>query len=416
METKSIDITAKTSGGRSEIVSLRQNERIYNLRALVAVRFEEAIDKILLVYGGQLLRDVGTIAYHGITSGVTVHVVFRPLPKPIICVGLGLASSGRRSGSNTKANSDKKPQETRNKDPMDPQFESLIAAKSKLAWKLFLENPGVLREVLQNDIRFKGIIEENAQFRYYLNSDRNLREIISVAFNPAKVQELGRRRDLYMLRMESMPGGYKLLDRINNFMCEAYENTVALRYQRAGRKTTSNVNPQRGYENNEPLPNPWKPKIGSYFDVFGRKDERLSASFRQKFEQILRSRSDDIWNSVAATQSLNGPISAERILECRMQRRQIKPMLPQQPVKRIVDKDAGIPSMATSKMSNAIPLNALEYLPSHSLGFWEQRFSSQTKELDKLGFSDRHRNISALLIASGNIENAVKLLEKWKRV
>ncbi|SPP88259.1 ubiquilin-2 [Drosophila guanche] len=70
----SINILAKGSDFQP-IISVRERELVLNLRDLVAVRFEQAIKNILLVFGGQVLRDAGTMDTVGITSGVTVHVV-----------------------------------------------------------------------------------------------------------------------------------------------------------------------------------------------------------------------------------------------------------------------------------------------------------------------------------------------------
>ncbi|KAM8707310.1 hypothetical protein ACLKA7_011407 [Drosophila subpalustris] len=244
MGDKSIDITAKT-GGSSAVVSLRQNELICNLRALVAVRFEQAIDLIVMIFGGQVLLDVGTIDRQGITEGVTVHVLFRR----------GIVNN---NNSNNEGSSIVIPATT-----TTTASRSAIFKKADL-FRPLLDDPNTLREMLQSDPRIRTLIEENASFRHYLNSDRNLRDIFSTIFNPAKIQELGRKRDINIMRMEWIPGGYRALGKLNYFLRQAQEDNVALNYQDidSGHGDHSGENPQRGIENKMPLPNPWQRQRG----------------------------------------------------------------------------------------------------------------------------------------------------------
>uniref|UniRef100_A0A6P4F1Y9 Ubiquilin-1 n=1 Tax=Drosophila rhopaloa TaxID=1041015 RepID=A0A6P4F1Y9_DRORH len=233
----SIVIRAKGCG-REATVSLRQKELIRNLRALVAVRFEQAIARIVLVFAGQVLRDVGTIDSKGIVSGVTVHVVCRA----------EVPDRTSPTSSPVTINITKTPA------VREGLMRSLYSAN--MAY-FGLNEPGVLRNLLQADPRIRSLIEENATMRHYLNSDQNLREMLSMAFSPAK-KELGRRRDLYISRLEFVPGGYRMLGRLNYFMLQAYEDNVAMSFQQASQGAKGGSNPQRGRENKDPLPNPWR--------------------------------------------------------------------------------------------------------------------------------------------------------------
>ncbi|XP_068153296.1 ubiquilin-2 [Drosophila tropicalis] len=359
-----INIKAKGSG-REAIVSLRQNELIRNFRALVAVRFELAIDRIVLVFGGHVLWDVGSIDHHGITSGVTVHVVCRQLPVP----------------SNKVLNFGK-------------LYEGERKSRNSAYFKQMLDNPNILRESLQSDPRIGRIIEENASFRHYLSSDRNLREVISLSFSPAR-QELGRRRDLYIFRMESIPGGHKMLDRLNNHMREIYENSVAMSYQQLSQSSsskTNNENPQRGRENNEPLPNPWLSQPRPMTDM------EMNIRTLQYLPQHIKSQ----WQSSAGL--ARGHLSSDETLEEREQQ--------QQDENQLEEERQQEPEPSTSKGTST--LNMIDFLSCNETRC-EQRYQSQLHELCQMGYSDRKRNICALLISQGDVRSATKLLDHWNR-
>ncbi|KAL7727988.1 hypothetical protein ACLKA6_018914 [Drosophila palustris] len=354
MGDKSIDITAKT-GGSSAVVSLRQNELICNLRALVAVRFEQAIDLIVMIFGGQVLLDVGTIDRQGITEGVTNADLFRPL----------------------------------------------------------LDDPVTLREMLQSDPRIRTLIEENASFRHYLNSDRNLRDIFSTIFNPAKIQELGRKRDINIMRMEWIPGGYRALGKLNYFLRQAQEDNVALNYQDidSGNGDHSGENPQRGIENKMPLPNPWQRQRGDLElgDGFASRAERLVLDLKQRCDHMMKSlQLGDLSKTLQQARALNKLAdTAHRALQIRLGKEWSSP---EDCATTSSTANPATPPRSTQSQS----LNIFNFMSSND-SRWEQHFQSELLQLDTLGYTDRQRNISALLMSFGDVQTAVKLLEKWNR-
>lgn len=384
---KTIDITAKTGSG-SAVISVRQNELICNLRVLVAVRFEQAIDFVVLVFGGQVLRDEGTIDSLGIISGVTVHVVFRQLAKGSPPVNDCSNAAGSSSGSGSSG-------------PSAPSNARTWILKSGDIFKPLLEDPGTLRDMLQSDTRIKTMIDENASFRHFLSSDRNLRELFSTVFNPAKVQELGRKRDMHIMRMEWVPGGYSLLGKLNYFMRQAHEDNVAMNYQEAEtcRCKRSADNPQRGRENKMPLPNPWRQTKTETVDGFALNAERMVADLTQKCDHMMQSlQLGDFNKTLEHARQLNELAdNARRQLDIRVRKRLVPAV-----------EQAAPPAPTVSS------LNLFDFMSSND-SRWEQRFRSQLLQLTTLGHTDRQRNICALLMSAGDIQTAVKLLEQWNR-
>ncbi|KAH8391658.1 ubiquilin-2 [Drosophila serrata] len=346
---ESIEIRAK-GRGQEAIVSLRQNELIQNLRALVAVRFELAISQIVLVFAGEVLRDVGTIASRGIISGVTVHVVCRPeLPVQVAPVSTSIQL---------------KPQS-------DPLRSRAAAALARM-----IGHPRLLRNLFQSDPRIRCLIERDAMLRHFLNSDKNLREVISQVFGPAR-QEMERRRDLHHLRLELVPGGYKLLGRLSYLIRQAYENNVAKTFQKARPDSGDGTNPQRGMENKEPLPNPWlikrSPSSWNY----------MNAKMRARCNRMI------------------GAIRAHRLLE--------EQEFDEEQENTSNSSSSPSPSPSEGQKEATTPPPTLPKRKACDV------YQDQLEELVQKGYTDRHRNLYALRISLGNVDSAVRLLDHWNR-
>ncbi|EDW14598.1 ubiquilin-4 [Drosophila mojavensis] len=406
---KSIDITAKTGSG-SALISVRQNELISNLRALVAVRFEQAIDYVVLVFGGHVLRDVGTIDSHGIISGVTVHVIFRQLIKE---------PSDEHDDSNANGNDNEKNNAA---DTSSSANNRNWISRANDLLKPLLEDINLLRDLLQADPRIKALIDENTTFRHFMSSDRNLRDLFSTIFNPAKVQELGRKRDLHIMRMEWVPGGYSLMNKLSRFLRQAHEDNVAMNYLEAEPSICSDY-PQRGRENRMPLPNPWRvePKPEPIPTNTTDNEEYTVADLARQCERMMESlKLGDINKTIELARQLNEMADSAQIeLNPRMRLNTAKQGEPQAApaAVAVATPTRATPARATAASaapSAAASINLFDFMSSND-SRWEQRYQSQLRHLSTLGHTDRQRNICALLMSAGNIQTAVKLLEQWNR-
>lgn len=404
---KYIDITAKSSVN-SAIVSLRPNELICNLRALVAVRFEQAINIIVLVFGGQVLRDVGTIDSHGITSGVTVYVVFR---QPVTVANQEQVNdeldvdSGNGIGAGHV---------------LTKQQSHTFLPKNADMIKPLLDDPETLRDMLLSDPHFQVLIDENASLRHFLASDSNIRDLFLTILNPARIEELSRKRDIRIMRMERVPGSYQVLHRFSNHLRKAHEDNIALTFQSKDGPNMdySADNPQRGRENRLPLPNPWRqPTQVELNDLFSRRTERLVNDMKKKFDHILQLlQKGNLYMALQQSKALDEMVdNAHRELTHSLRGKincvtdsHVPPPTPVPPVHIPVAAAA-----STSAAVNTSPLNLSDFLScNHSQ--WEQKFHLELLELSSMGHTDRRRNICALLMSSGNVQMAVNLLEKWQ--
>ncbi|XP_070137832.1 ubiquilin-2 [Drosophila bipectinata] len=357
---ESIDIVAK-GNGLEAIVSLRQNELIRNLRALVAVRFEQAIPRIVLVFAGEVLRDVGTIDDQGIISGVTVHVVCRP---------------EKSQGGAGQV----------------PPPEPCCKSKSSNFLTRLANQPNLMRTVLQSDPRIQSMLDENATLRHYLNSDRNLLELASHAFSPAKA-EMSRRRDLHIKRLQSMSGGQKLLLAFEECMRQNNENTVARTYKHPPLRLDDGTNPQRGLENRCPLPNPWRRTVTLEDLNFAK---LLETALRRKCRKVMKTLAEgDAEKSVAAVRGLHEAAAlARRSFERRIRENQIK----------AANSPGGAEAIGVGtvvNISSGLRMNV--------------SYKGQMERLQQLGYNNEKRNQYALQVSLGNLEGAVRLLDHWNR-
>ncbi|XP_022214290.2 ubiquilin-1 [Drosophila obscura] len=285
------------------VVSVRERELVRNLRALVAVRFEQAIHNIVLVFGGQVLRDAGTIDAIGITSGVVVHVVCRRDIAP--------------SAPTTVAAC-----------PKLTSRDRMIRSKPVNCLE-YMMNSVQLKFLVKSDARMKGIVKKNGAKRHYIKSTHKWCAVISQAPSPAQLEYDRNRRDMLIKRMELVPGGSHLLGRIDSNLRRSYENTVASTYQQFSHGPVNGANSQRGLENRQPLPNPWKSSCNAL--------------------------------------NLGG---AEAM------------------------------SIFLSAMYTSL----------------QQRYREQLQQLIEMGFDNHIYNMNALVLSSGSLENAIKLLQFWDRL
>ncbi|KAH8340243.1 hypothetical protein KR074_000620 [Drosophila pseudoananassae] len=356
---ESIDIVAK-GNGLEAIVSLRQNELIRNLRALVAVRFEQAIPRIVLVFAGKVLWDVGTIDGQGIISGVTVHVICRPEKSE--------AGGGQA-----------------------PPPERCCKFRSSAFLACLVNQPRLLRTMMQSDPRIQSMLDENASLRHYLNSDRNLLELASHAFSPAK-EEMSRRRDLHIKRLESA-GGHKLLGAFEVSMRKSYENNVAMTYKHPSLRSEDGTNPQRGFENRCPLPNPWRRTV-TIEDINIAKI--LEVGLRKKCRKVIKTLAGgDTDLSVTAVRELReAAATARRIFEGRVRENQIRA--------------ANSPGCAEARTVGTVRDTSFG-LRIHVT------YKGQMRRLQQMGYNNEGRNKYALQVSLGNLEGAMRLLDHWNR-
>merc|ERR1719350_2195969 len=104
-------------------------------------------------------------------------------------------------------------------------------------------------------------MERNPEIRQMLNNPEVLRQMMEIARNPSRLQEMTRNMDRQMSNLESMPGGQAILQRMYRDVQEPVLNAMGgpnpfqdLRGQAAAPAPTPST------ETTTPAPNPWAPQ------------------------------------------------------------------------------------------------------------------------------------------------------------
>merc|ERR1712004_172794 len=104
-------------------------------------------------------------------------------------------------------------------------------------------------------------MERNPEIRQMLNNPEVLRQMMEIARNPSRLQEMTRTMDRQMQNLESMPGGQAILQRMYRDVQEPVLNAMGgpnpfqdLRGQAAAPAPTPST------ETTTPAPNPWAPQ------------------------------------------------------------------------------------------------------------------------------------------------------------
>lgn len=79
-----------------------------------------------------------------------------------------------------------------------------------------LNNPEMMRLMLESDPRIKEAMERQPELRQMLSDPSFLRQSLEIASNPAALQELQRNQDRALLNIENLPGGFQALSSLHN--------------------------------------------------------------------------------------------------------------------------------------------------------------------------------------------------------
>jgi len=221
-----------------------------------------------------------------------------------------------------------------------------------------LSNEEFLKNILSNNPYTKKLIENNPELKHYFDDPETIRHMADIMKNPALRDEMIRNSDRAMAQIENIPGGFKYLQRMNHQMGDPYE---ALYQSTQNRNQNNNEQPQneeykQTAPTNTPLPNPW------------------ASNQNQNNNNRFNMMQNMMGNLVP--QNSDNP--------------QINPMFNTMPY---------FPMMQPNPNPNDNP-----NLPP------EERFESQLKELDEMGFTNKEVNIRALIQTRGNVNSAITLI------
>ncbi|XP_048383512.1 ubiquilin-1-like isoform X2 [Stegostoma tigrinum] len=294
--TRIIRVTVKTPKDKEEF-ELAQDCTVKEFKEDISKRFKAQPEQLVLIFAGKILKDVDTLAQHGIQDGLTVHLVIKTqnsLPLSLRPPEQQSQPDSQNSTAATSATSSSTASTTSSlgglgglaglsslglnssnflelQTQMQRQLMSNPEMMSQIMENPFvqnmLSNPDMMRQLIVTNPQMQQLIQRNPEISHMLNNPDIMRQTLELARNPAMMQEMMRNQDRALSNLESIPGGYNALRRMYTDIQEPMLN--AAQEQFGGNPFASLVsNPDGGNqpsrtENRDPLPNPWAPLSSS---------------------------------------------------------------------------------------------------------------------------------------------------------
>ncbi|KAG8197589.1 hypothetical protein JTE90_021319 [Oedothorax gibbosus] len=189
-----IKITVKNSDETHDL-SIELESTITELKNQVSESFKVPLEKVCLIFEGQVLKEAETIASSKIEDGRTIHLVVRSsvtapsdtggTPFNLTQLGAIPGLSGIGIGSPNFVHVQKQMENALQENPdlflqiMDNPFVQSI-----------MENPRFLQQVITSNSQMAEMIETNPDLRQVINDPEALRASLQHAKNPELIQEL----------------------------------------------------------------------------------------------------------------------------------------------------------------------------------------------------------------------------------
>ncbi|KAK4467725.1 hypothetical protein MN116_008658 [Schistosoma mekongi] len=282
MSTFSLRIKAPRG---EKTVSVLSTCSVKELRDEASKAFETPSERLILIFGGKILKDEDTIEQLKIKDGFIIHLVISKQQQPSQVNATGTSSvvtdvgestgESRRSPSNvpqtgtTGLNTFAGMQQAMQAQVMQNPELLRNMLDSPLVQSL-MSNPEVIRSLFQANPQMRDLIERNPELGHMLNNPDLLRQSMEIARNPAMMQEMVRNYDRAISNLESVPGGMNHLQRIFRDIQEPIMDAASsIGSSLSGNQSSgdSDRNPfanlaggvRQGAPATEPMPNPWAP-------------------------------------------------------------------------------------------------------------------------------------------------------------
>lgn len=254
-------------------------------------------------------------------------------------------------------------------------------------------NPEMMQKMLQSHPKLKQMMEKNPQIKHALSDPKTIKEIFEMSTNPTAYKEMMRNYDRTLSHLESIPEGYQYLRQIYTTENELADKGISGANISSGGITNSEPSKEQTMD---PIPNPWKskspPPISTSsnssssqfnFNPFISNPSTLNFSFPPPsstegislddidFENIRLDNRSSLFESHLST-SLPDNL----------------PDRPDNPISHQVDNESGL----------------------FDITVYESRFKMQLEKMDEMGFTDKKKNIRALLATGGNLNSAIERL------
>ncbi|XP_022920043.2 ubiquilin-1-like [Onthophagus taurus] len=390
---ETILITVK-SQMKKESFNISTESTILELKELVSPKFEANVPDIRLIYAGRILRDEDTLGNLNIKNGFTIILVVKSTAPQHRLPNIGLRSPPLNEVNNQQ------PLGTRN---------SLHELFTGAMLQYYLDNPELIRTMLTNNPEMQTIIQQNPEIGHLINNPTFLRQAVQFMANPNIAEEVRRSNDRAMSNLESLPGGYNLLQQLYQNVEEPMMNSVNEQFHGnpfAALSTTQTPNLQQGAENRQPLPNPWSNTAPNITETpnYGTPDGNVNNL--QSILQSFMAGSQEVPNT-------GGNVQGQEILQALLQEHQGLSALSNLISAALMESEGTggenqMPQFNIENLTETIA-HLTQQIGSERVPP-EERYSNQLNQLNEMGFPNREDNLQALIATFGDINAAIERL------
>ncbi|KAG2186052.1 hypothetical protein INT43_002490, partial [Umbelopsis isabellina] len=411
---------------------------VYELKELLVNSISATTPEGLrLVYSGRILKDPDNVSSYNVQDGHVIHVVktasnqsqqssvssTQPTPatsqpasasagaqqrSPLAGLG-GLGGFGAGAGGGM------------------PDPEMMRGLMESPMMQSMLNNPELMRSIMMSNPQIRAMVEQNPEIGHVINDPSFLRQSMQMMRNPELMREMQRNNDRALSNIEAIPGGFNHLRRMYSTLQDPLESAArppSRESDEANQRLAERLNVQHIPENQintQALPNPWASNTANRSTTQAPASEGTgSQAAANPFAALGGSGGGGMspflnFGAPATGNAQNNPTNNNNtssnipgntpmwmnpeLLQFSMRMQQ---MMQQQ-------QQGGGQAGNTQAPPFFNPFGAPQASSTPSEPP-EQRFASQITQLEEMGFSERDKNIRALLATGGNVQAAIEYL------
>ncbi|KAJ2719133.1 hypothetical protein GGI07_005398 [Coemansia sp. Benny D115] len=440
----------QSSGNVVELEVSSSAVTVAELKRLLSERTEIPIERMRLILGSEILADARTLESYGIADGSA----------DLRLVRLAGADRARLHNVNGITSS--------NNTPTSP-LGSMMANQTR---QMFLTNPQLAQTLMMANPQMRQAFENNPELRQLMRDPQIIQQSLDTAQNPRLMREVQRNNDRMLSNLESAPGGYAHIRRMYHNVQEPLARAVDMgsnapldELNRRRARILGVTKPDASKVNTTPLPNPWvrnRPRANTRPSAEPRNPFAVADQVSRNADRLARLdiSAGQLSARQAAQQRLRDPFSMAQL------QAQFGSLLPpffspsgrQQPGSArggngdgIHDTTHPLPPSASASESASVsapaPAPALAselahgsaaslptqmsamsivnpaYDRSRAEGGGSQpsldrrlaeasrrRFREELEQLEEMGFSDKEKNLRALIETDGDMASALSII------
>lgn len=404
-----IRVNVKTSDGGSFLFEADDQVPIGELLNRLSEESQIPVNQIRIICKGRILGSNGSLSFYSVADGHSLYLA-------------RLRSNGENTGGESNASPGL---------GMGQGMEGMMNGMSPGAMEKvmnsemmerLLDNPELMRSLAMAHPELRAMMQNHPEIRHLLSDPEMLRETMRAARNPQIFRELMRNQDRAIANIESMPGGHNALQRIYRDIVEPAENSVAEASSAASQSNVDELSSSLGSGSTGPtVPNPWgNPSTPSRntgsssatgLPPFSLSNGNRAGELSNLMGQLMGSMQPQGANSFGTNEGVPPVNGSERFSPLSSRFFSLLPSFDENPAGSNMGRgrESGSSRQTIAKdRAGHDPNGPNPWAPSSSQSSAEYQYREQLSQLESMGFINKKKNIEALILYRGNVDDAVE--------